>query len=856
MAVTNSTKTTIPISDSESYEIILCDTANAESVVSDTAINAKKQQIITQHNASKKKLSFSSAVVITGDENTLPVSVKNFNRSTNPWNPGENSGLFFNENITINNAQIITNGLFYVQFGKKITINNGVITVGKSVNNTDSTTQIRLADCQVEADKLTIKADPNSADRIGVVELKAENIIKLDNYTPINLLQGMVVMTANNTTATFRGFNPVNCDYHMKFGWSGGKVIFIGFPDEIPKFAEWMVYNTTSKVEIRKEVKIKLLDTSGNPTLEGATTSFKMLTHDTSTYAGWTFLSDNSSVNTPQSIVATATAQSEIEFTVSVAFGGYTANSATLETTPIYFTKNNNKEYGIDIPVRAYGKLPLSISNFDLRGSDPQATGTYFVSTDTSIEQTIKATVDAYTEIDTLEKLYDRFVSWSCEPENFDYGTTSAFKLINDNGILDFGDANLVLTNSGSSALEVNKTTNTITVKVPAGGLVLNETKVIFNRIKTTGSITGVDKISPLIPSTSSGGSTSYFTIEVAETTSTVTIHPTFDDARNNTNASVTYTGKTKYAYGYLANPSNYVFLRLTPTIVEDFCVKKVEKKATIQEIKLFAGDNVQIKEIEQMVTNTDIQTAKGEIVAEINANEVKIDAVKVQTDKFKFTGDNVDAVAKVVSDKTEYTLTAADKTAIAVAVESAILDENDSRKVLNAIVGAIGNTNVDQVALVGAIRADLERAGGAIKTIPTNPLLTNDARLNNLDAKISEAKNTEAEIQAAIIALAQSEKDKFKATIPAEIDTNIKKINGTAVTNIADFKNTVTELQDAIKTLSQAEKDKFGAITQNEFNTLMNNLPAATKDKFKAVITELAKISDVQALLNAMKDE
>ena len=35
-----------------------------------------------------------------------------------------------------------------------------------------------------------------------------------------------------------------------------------------------------------------------------------------------------------------------------------------------------------------------------------------------------------------------------------------------------------------------------------------------------------------------------------------------------------------------------------------------------------------------------------------------------------------------------------------------------------------------------------------------------------------------------------------------------------------------------------------------------MNNLPAATKDKFKAVITELAKISDVQALLNAMKDE
>ena len=56
----------------------------------------------------------------------------------------------------------------------------------------------------------------------------------------------------------------------------------------------------------------------------------------------------------------------------------------------------------------------------------------------------------------------------------------------------------------------------------------------------------------------------------------------------------------------------------------------------------------------------------------------------------------------------------------IATAVESSILNEGDGQAVLNAIVGAIGNSNVDEVALVAAIRADLERNGGKLDAIPT----------------------------------------------------------------------------------------------------------------------------------------
>ena len=56
----------------------------------------------------------------------------------------------------------------------------------------------------------------------------------------------------------------------------------------------------------------------------------------------------------------------------------------------------------------------------------------------------------------------------------------------------------------------------------------------------------------------------------------------------------------------------------------------------------------------------------------------------------------------------------------IAAAVEGSLLNEADGQAVLNAIVGAIGNTNLSEVSLVAAVRADLERVGGKIDSIPT----------------------------------------------------------------------------------------------------------------------------------------
>jgi hypothetical protein len=56
----------------------------------------------------------------------------------------------------------------------------------------------------------------------------------------------------------------------------------------------------------------------------------------------------------------------------------------------------------------------------------------------------------------------------------------------------------------------------------------------------------------------------------------------------------------------------------------------------------------------------------------------------------------------------------------IATAVEGSLLNEADGSAVLNAIVGAIGNQNLSEVSLVAAVRADLERSGGKLDSIPT----------------------------------------------------------------------------------------------------------------------------------------
>lgn len=109
-----------------------------------------------------------------------------------------------------------------------------------------------------------------------------------------------------------------------------------------------------------------------------------------------------------------------------------------------------------------------------------------------------------------------------------------------------------------------------------------------------------------------------------------------------------------------------------------------------------------------------------GVTLAEIEASTVLAKEatsliIRAKTDGITFTGANINAIAQVVTDKTGYALTTAERQAIAVAVETAILNDGDGQAIIDAIVQAIGNSNVDELALVAAIRSDIERDGGAL---------------------------------------------------------------------------------------------------------------------------------------------
>lgn len=78
------------------------------------------------------------------------------------------------------------------------------------------------------------------------------------------------------------------------------------------------------------------------------------------------------------------------------------------------------------------------------------------------------------------------------------------------------------------------------------------------------------------------------------------------------------------------------------------------------------------------------------------------------------------ESASRTLTDKAGFALTTAEHTLIANAVQAAIINEGDGQQVINAIVTAIGNTNITEAVLVAAITADLERTGGLLKTIDT----------------------------------------------------------------------------------------------------------------------------------------
>ena len=215
--------------------------------------------------------------------------------------------------------------------------------------------------------------------------------------------------------------------------------------------------------------------------------------------------------------------------------------------------------------------------------------------------------------------------------------------------------------------------------------------------------------------------------------------------------------------------------------------------------------------DVSGLATSLDVANAETAIVNQVNANEVKLDTIIANIAGLNniSVNDIWTATTRSLTDKAGFELAPGEYANVATAVEQAILNEGDGQQVLNAIVGAIGNTNVNEVALVAAIVTALEQSGGGIDNIQTTLNALNDLSIADVETAIQNQE---------------------------PIDANIVEVTGTAVTDVDDFKADVSgtstltpqQVRDAMKLAPSAGAPATDSIDDklDGLETDIGNLP------------------------------
>jgi hypothetical protein len=198
--------------------------------------------------------------------------------------------------------------------------------------------------------------------------------------------------------------------------------------------------------------------------------------------------------------------------------------------------------------------------------------------------------------------------------------------------------------------------------------------------------------------------------------------------------------------------------------------------------------NNADFSDTNQLLVDLGSPLQAEDYVAPDNAKIISIKATVETLSNYNDTAliAKIDAIKTIVEDKTGYSLTTTQVNAIAVAVESHLLNEGDSQQLINAIVSAIGNSNVDQTILIAAIRSDLERTGGKLDAIETSVDLIENYDDTTLIAKVDVVKTKVNTLENAdftvtndkIDALAEASGETTPATIKAEIKPMLEKLN------------------------------------------------------------------------------
>jgi hypothetical protein len=169
-------------------------------------------------------------------------------------------------------------------------------------------------------------------------------------------------------------------------------------------------------------------------------------------------------------------------------------------------------------------------------------------------------------------------------------------------------------------------------------------------------------------------------------------------------------------------------------------------------------------------------------------------------------------------ADKTGYSLTSAERTAIAASVEGSLLNEADGQAVLNAIVGAIGNQNLSEVSLVAAVRADLERTGGKLDSIPTSSAPSASAVAGAVRSELAtELARLDAPVSGATAPSAAT----VASAVRTELSTELGRVDAAVTSRMAA---TEAAKLDAVKAKTDAlNTDRLANVaTTNIVGTLL----------------------------------
>ena len=378
---------------------------------------------------------------------------------------------------------------------------------------------------------------------------------------------------------------------------------------------------------------------------------------------------------------------------------------------------------------------------------------------DTGLTVLNSATVGAYTSLENPDKIYDYVAFLRLSEPHISYGQI-VFK---DGKSLDLQNASMLVNQSASAVASFNYDTKLLTIK----SLVLN-TGVTFDKIiaipPATITANTNEQINVLIEDANGdssltllGGDNLGYKLWKVPSSSPVDVDPTtgvlLTTLANNTSAfrfigisgfdiiGIDLSSGVKRRTSMLKGVYNQSFYVGDQIQLSTDAPQLIENNQKLDELILKVDTNLDVavstRATDEQVWDYTTRTltsagAAGATLAEIEAStilakEATSQSIKTKVDSLNNYNDvalvaKVDAIKTVadsikttVEDKTGYSLTESQINLIAYTVESHLLNEGDSQQLVNAIVGAIGNTNIDETVLVAAIRADLERAGGKI---------------------------------------------------------------------------------------------------------------------------------------------